>query len=182
MPTLLIVMGRYVTHRPPSSLNSGTPLTTARIGDPTTHRRVLGPLAARRLDARIAHLPGDVPWRRLDALGGEPDDSLDAVVAVGALCAAADIDDAVASVRRVLAAGGLLHFVEHVGRVGALGAMQRAAGRVWSGVPQGCHVEHDVPAALRRGGFVVDDLDRFSLPSVVPLLRPWVQGVARCRS
>lgn len=179
MPTLLIVMGRYVTHGSPSALNSGRPLTTARIGDPTTHRRVLGPLAARRLDARIAHLPGDVPWRPLDALGGEPDDSLDAVVAVGALCATADIDVAVATVRRVLVPGGQLHFVEHVGRVGALGAMQRAAGRVWSGVPQGCHVEHDVPAALRRGGFVVDDLDRFSLPSVVPLLRPWVQGVAR---
>lgn len=182
MPTLLIVMGRYVTHRSPSSLNSGSTLTTARIGDPTTHRRVLGPLAARRLDARIAHLPGDAPWRPLDALGGEADGSFDVVVAVGAFCAASDLDVAVATVHRVLTPGGRLHFVEHVGRVGALGVLQRGSGRVWSALPTGCHVDHDLPAALRRGGFVVSDLDRWSLPSVVPLLRPWVQGVARSRA
>jgi SAM-dependent methyltransferase len=179
MPTLLIVMGRYVTHGSPSSLNSGSPVTTARIGDPTTHRRVLGPLAARRLDARIDHLPGDAAWRPLDALGGEADGAFDAVVTVGAFCAASDLDAAVALVRRVLVPGGQLHFVEHVGRVGALGAVQRAADRLWSSLPQGCHVGHDLPAALRRGGFVVSDLERTSLPSAVPLLRPWVQGVAR---
>lgn len=182
MPTLLIVMGRYVTHRSPSSLNSGRPLKTARIGDPTTHRRVIGPLAARQLDARMAHLPGDAPWRPLDALDGEADGTFDAVVAVGAFCATGDLELAVAMVRRVLARGGQLHFVEHVGRVGALGALQRGSDRLWSSLPLGCHVGHDLPAALRRGGLVVSDLERCSLPSVVPLLRPWVQGVARSQA
>ena len=143
---------------------------------------MLGPLAARQLGARIAQLPGDAPWRPLDALGGEADGSYDVVVAVGALCATGDLDAAVATVRRVLVPGGTLHFVEHVGRVGALGALQRASDRVWPSLPLGCHVDHDVPAALRHGGFVVDDLDRWSLPSVVPLLRPWVLGVARSRA
>jgi SAM-dependent methyltransferase len=156
--------------------------STARIGDPATHRRVLGPFAARRLDARLAHLPGDGDWRPLDALGGEPDGSLDEVLAVGAFCAAADVEVAVATVRRVLAPGGRLHFLEHVSRVGVIGAMQRASDPMWASLPQGCHVDHDLPAALRRGGFLVTDLERCTMPSVVPLLRPWVQGLALVRS
>ena len=184
MPTLLIVMGRYVTHGLPTALNSvdsRDTVTTARIGDPTTHRRVLGPLAARQLDARVANLPGDAPWRPLDALGGERDGSFDVVVAVGALCANGDLDLAVATVRRVLQPGGRLLFLEHVGRVGALGRIQRASDRLWASLPQGCHVDHDLPAALRRGGFLVSDLERCTMPSAVPLLRPWVQGVALAR-
>jgi SAM-dependent methyltransferase len=156
-------------------------VTTARIGDPSTHRRVLGPLAARRLDARLAHLPGDAPWRPLDALHGEPDGAFDTVVAVGALCAVADLDPAIALVRRVLTADGRLLFLEHVGRPGGLGMIQRISDPVWATLPQGCHVDHDVPAALRRGGFLVSDLERCTMPSAVPLLRPWVQGVALVR-
>jgi len=157
-------------------------VTTARIGDPTTHRRVLGPMAARQLDARVAHLPGEGPWRPVDALGGERDGTYAEVVAVGALCASSDLDAAVANVRRVLTDDGRLLFLEHVGGIGALGTVQRAADRLWASLPQGCHVDHDLPAALRRGGFLISDLERCTMPSVVPLLRPWVQGVALARA
>jgi SAM-dependent methyltransferase len=157
-------------------------MSIARIGDPVTHRRVLGPIAARRLDARVDHLPGDAPWRPADALGGEPDASIETVVAVGAFCASADLDLTVTTVRRVLAPGGRLVFLEHVGRVGVLGMLHRASDAAWASLPQGCHVDHDLPAALRRGGFLVSDLERCTMPSVVPLLRPWVQGVALVRS
>ncbi len=157
-------------------------MTTARIGDPTTHRRVLGPLAARRFEGRLAHLPGDAPWRPLDALAGEGDRSFATVVLAGALCASDDLDAAVTLLHRVLEPGGRLVFLEHVGRVGALGAVHRVVDGVWSSLPLGCHVDQDVPAALRRGGFVVSDLERCSVPSAVPLLRRWVQGVARSRA
>ena len=156
-------------------------MTTARIGDPATHRRVLGPLAARRLDARVAHLPGSSDWRPLDALGGEPDGSIDELVVTGALCATTDLDGAVAVLRRVLAVEGRLLFLEHVGRPGAMGRVLRFADPLWSSLPQGCHVGHDVPAALRRGGFLISDLERCTMPSAVPLLRPWVQGIALVR-
>lgn len=157
-------------------------MTTARIGDPLTHRRVLGPFAARRLDARLSRLPGDGPWRPLDALGDAGDGPLSMVVAAGAFCAARDLDLAVAAVRSALEPGGQLLFLEHVGRIGAPGTLQRAADQVWSRLPSGCHVAHDLLSALRRGGFLVTDLERCTMPSVVPLLRPWVQGVARSRA
>jgi SAM-dependent methyltransferase len=140
---------------------------------------MLGPAAARRLDVRVAHLADDGPWRTIESLGAEGDGTFEAVVAVGAFCAARDLTGAVATVRRVLAAGGRLLFLEHVGRPGGAGLLHRLADPVWSSLPSGCHVDHDLPAALRTGGFIVSDLERCTMPSVVPFLRHWVQGVAR---
>jgi SAM-dependent methyltransferase len=153
-------------------------LITARIGDPATHRRVLGPVAARRVDARIAHLPGGSVWRTIDVLDSEPDATFGTLVALGAFCGADDLDAAIATARRVLGPGGRLLFLEHGRRPGAAGLALRGIDPVWSRLPLGCHVRNDLPAALRRGGFVVSDLERCTMPSVVPLLRPWVQGVA----
>jgi hypothetical protein len=149
MPTALIVMGPYVTQRSPMPL---------KLDD---HRRVMGPLAARRLDAELAHLPPE---------GGG------VVVCVASLCAHEDLDAAVAALRQRVPEGGVLRFVEHVGRSGML---TRVGDALWSRAPMGCHVGHDVPAALRRGGFTVTDLERFTVPSAVPMLRRWVSGVAR---
>ena len=124
------------------------------------HRRAMGPLAARQLDARLEHVPtGD-----------------GAVVSVASLCASDDLATAVAELRRRVPDGARLHFVEHVGRDRLV---TRLAGRVYASLPMGCHVGHDVPAALRRGGFTVTDLERFSMPSANPLLRHWVSGVAQ---
>jgi SAM-dependent methyltransferase len=153
-------------------------MKTARIGDPVAHRRVLGAVGARRLDARIDAVVGAGPWRALADLAADSDATVDTLVAVGAFCAERDLDRAVAVVRRVLVPGGRLVFLEHVARPGGLGLLQRASEPVWSAMPAGCHVHHDVVAALRHGGFVVFDLERCTVPSVVPFLRPWVQGVA----
>jgi SAM-dependent methyltransferase len=154
-------------------------VSTARIGDPADHRRALGPVGARRIDARVAQVAGaGSPWRSLSTLGADADASLDVVVTVGAFCAARDLEPAVATARRVLAPGGRLHFLEHVGRPGAMGMLQRMADPMWASLPSGCHVDHDVVAALRSCGFVVLDLERCTVPSVVPFLRHWVQGTA----
>lgn len=152
---------------------------SAHIGCPATHRRLLGPLAARRLAALAAGDAGDEPWRPLVALGGEPDGSLESVTTFGALCSAADLDGAIAGLQRVLVPGGRLVVVEHVAHPGALGVLQRLAGPTWSASPLGCHVGHDVHGALRRAGFLLSELDRWTVPAVVPLLRHWVRGVAR---
>jgi len=126
------------------------------------HRRLLGPLAARRLDGLVSRLgAGDA----------------DVVVSVCALCGEDDLDGAVARLRAQVPAHGELRFVEHVGRGDRL--LTRVADRGYSVLPLGCHVGHDVPGALRRGGFTIVDLERFSMPSAVPLLRHWVRGVAR---
>ena len=136
-------------------------------------------MGARRIDARVAQVAGDgLPWRALSTLGADPDATIDAVITVGAFCAAPDLAPAVDTVRRVLAPGGRLHFLEHVGRPGAIGMLQRMADPMWASLPNGCHVDHDLVAALRRGGFVILDLERCTVPSVVPFLRHWVQGTA----
>jgi hypothetical protein len=152
-------------------------VNTAHIGDPAAHRRALGPIGARRLDNRLPPVGAD-SWRELDDLAVEDDQSVDEALAVGAFCAVGDVDRAVAAVRRVLRSGGRLRFVEHVGRPGAMGLLQRLAAPTWASLPIGCHVEHDLVASLRRGGFVVCDLERWTVPSVVPILRHWVEGVA----
>jgi len=181
MPTLLMDMARYVTHGHPAALNSGVQVITARIGDPAAHRRSLGPVGARRIDARVAQLGGEAAqgaWRGVDTWGADADGSSEVLVSVGAYCAARDPEAAIAATRRALAPGGRVHFLEHVGRPGAMGIVQRMSDPLWSSLPAGCHVHHDLVAALRRGGFVVLDLERCTVPSVLPIIRHWVQGTA----
>jgi hypothetical protein len=101
-----------------------------------------------------------------------------AAVSVGELCGADDLDAAVAALAGALAPGERLAFLEHIGRVGVAGRVQALAGPLWSRLGGGCHVDRDVPAALRRGGFLVTDLERFTMPTSVAVLRPWVQGTA----
>ncbi|MCU1487453.1 MAG: SAM-dependent methyltransferase [Actinomycetia bacterium] len=124
------------------------------------HRLVLGPTAASAWDRRLAALPaGDI-------------------TSIGALCGEADLDAALARVHDGLPVGGRFVFVEHIGRPGALGRLQRAWGATTAHLPWGCRVGRDIPAAVRRAGFHLTDLERFTMPTPVPVLRSWVSGVA----
>ena len=153
-------------------------MTTVLVGDPARHRRAVGPVAARRLDERIGRLPAAGDYGALRDL--EPGGA-DELVAVGALCALADADEGAVALRDALAPAGRLHFLEHVGRPGALGVLQKLSDPLWSASPLGCHVDHDIPAALRRAGLLVTDLERCTVPSAIPLLRHWVVGTAVAR-
>lgn len=130
------------------------------------HREVLGPAATRVLDRRLAALPDPDAHTR---------------VLIGELCAADDLALAVARLRAGVQPGDRVVFVEHVGRPGVRGRLEQAWGDVVARFPWGCHVGRDVVAALRRGGFVVTELDRFTVPTLVPALRSWVRGVAVAR-
>jgi hypothetical protein len=127
------------------------------------HRLLLGPGAARAWDRRIASLP-------------EPDGAT--VVLVGALCHEDDVDAALVRMRHDLPDGGRVVFVEHVGRPGLRGRLERTYGDAVARFPWGCHVGRDIPAALRRAGFLITDLERFTMPTPNPLLRSWVSGIA----
>lgn len=124
------------------------------------HRLAMGPAGTRAWDRKLAVLP--------------PGDR----VFVGELCRVDDLDAELASLRGGLPEGGRVVFVEHIGRTGVLGRVQHAWGEVAARFPWGCHVGRDVVAAFRRAGFHVIDLERFTMPTPVPVLRSWVSGVA----
>jgi hypothetical protein len=127
------------------------------------HRLLLGPAAAMGWDRRLAELP----------VGDD-----ETVVLVGELCRADDLDAELARLRAGLPAGARVVFVEHVGRPGPLGRLQEAWGDATARFPWGCHTGRDIPAAFRRAGFRVSDLERFTMPTPVPAVRSWVSGVA----
>jgi hypothetical protein len=124
------------------------------------HRLLLGPAAASAWDRRMADLP--------------PADR----TSIGALCGQADLDAALARIHDDLPPGGRFVFVEHIGHPGLLGGLQRAWSTSTARLPWGCRSGRDVPAAVRRAGFHLTDLERFTMPTPVPVLRSWVSGIA----
>ncbi|MEY2477929.1 MAG: hypothetical protein QOG87_3244 [Actinomycetota bacterium] len=109
-----------------------------------------------------------------------PADAFDTVISTLTLCTVGDIDAALASIRRVLAPGGRVLFIEHVRARGLQGLAQRASAPVWTRVAAGCHPDRDILAAMRANGFAVTDLDRFRIRLMVnPLINEAVQGTAR---
>jgi SAM-dependent methyltransferase len=137
----------------------------------------------KRLETRLDQVPVPVTVRALsigdvDLVGGV----YDTIVTTLVLCTVPDLAHAVDRLRRLLAPTGQLLFLEHVVGTGARGRLQRAASPLWRRVAAGCRCDRDVVGALRAGGFVVTDLERFAMPMPNPLVRPAVQGVARRRT
>ncbi|HYN30743.1 MAG TPA: methyltransferase domain-containing protein [Dermatophilaceae bacterium] len=86
-----------------------------------------------------------------------PDGGVDAAVASWALCTVPDLPGALAEVARVLRPGGALHAVEHSRAPDAPTARaQRLLQPAWGPLAGGCHLDRDVPAALRAAGYAVD--------------------------
>lgn len=103
------------------------------------------------------------------------------IVTVGWLAAAKDLDAAIAELLDRLEPDGWLHVVEPTTGPPRAARRQRlvAADGV---VATGWWLGRDVPAAMRRNGLVVTDLERFSMPTSAFALRPWVQARARRRA
>lgn len=148
-------------------------MSVVLVGEPALHRRSMGPLAARALDQRIDRLPASGTWRSLADI--EPG-TVDQLVSVASLCGN-DAARCAAGLRAALAPGGRLLFLEH----GGVGWAHRLTDRAHAASPFGCHVAVDVTGTLRRAGFLVTDLERCSMPSFDPLLRPWASGIAVVR-
>ena len=107
------------------------------------------------------------------------DGSFDTVVSTLVLCTVPDPARALAEVRRVLAPGGLLIFVEHVRAEGGVRAwMQDRLERPWGFFAGGCHPNRPTGELLGDAGLRVERLDRGALPKAGPLIKPLVTGVA----
>jgi ubiquinone/menaquinone biosynthesis C-methylase UbiE len=106
-----------------------------------------------------------------------PTASFDAVVSTLVLCSVTSLDRTLDEIRRVLRPGGELRLWEHVRSANRLlAAAQTAATPLYRPLADGCHLNRDTGAAVRRAGFEVLSEDHptvggHPLPNLVMIAR-----------
>ncbi len=108
------------------------------------------------------------------------DGAFDTVVCTYTLCSVDDPARVLAELRRILAPGGKLLFLEH-GRAPdtPVARWQDRVEPVWKHLAGGCHLTRPVGAALRGAGFSVEPLGQAYLKNT-PKVLGWMEwGVAR---
>jgi SAM-dependent methyltransferase len=105
--------------------------------------------------------------------------TFDTVVCTLVLCTIDDLDGALGAIKRRVAPNGRLLFLEHVRGGGVASVVQRLARPLWQQVFAGCRPDRDTVAAVRDAGFLITDLERFSMGFVAPVISPAVQGIAK---
>lgn len=109
-----------------------------------------------------------------------PDDSFDTVVSTLVLCTVPDVPASLREIRRVLAPGGRLLFLEHV-RAAPGTKLERWQDRLhgpWHALAGGCNCNRDLLASLAAGSFSVEELRHESWRFMPALVRPVVIGTA----
>lgn len=109
-----------------------------------------------------------------------PDGSVDAVVSTLVLCSVEDPARALGEVRRVLAPGGRLAFIEHVAAKEGSSRLvwQTRLEPLWKRVAGNCHLTRDTAEAIRRGGFEIEWMRAESVRKAMPIVRPSIRGIA----
>jgi ubiquinone/menaquinone biosynthesis C-methylase UbiE len=108
------------------------------------------------------------------------DGSFDTVVSTFTLCSIPDLQRALAEVRRVLKPGGEFLYLEHgLSPDEAIARWQRRINPVWKTVGDGCHLDRDPTAELRRAGFAIDRVRNFYLPHGTKFAGYMYLGAAR---
>ena len=108
----------------------------------------------------LQHTADDIP---LD------DDSADSAVITYTLCSIPDPERALREIARVLKPGATLLFCEHGAAPDA--SVRRWQNRLtpyWKQFAGGCHLDRDIPAILRQGGFTVQGVETMYLPGWRP--------------
>jgi ubiquinone/menaquinone biosynthesis C-methylase UbiE len=101
------------------------------------------------------------------------DASFDSIVCTFTLCTIPDAAAALQEMRRVLKPGGKLLFSEH-GLVPDLPVVrwQNRLTPIWKPLAGGCHLNRDIPALLRAGGFKIEQIESSYLQGPRPMT--WV--------
>jgi len=139
--------------------------------DPAMRARLRSRLGASTVPVEVSEAPSeDLPF---------PLASFDTVVSTLVLCSVADPDATLAELRRVLRPDGKLLALEHVRGSGRSAVWQNRLTPLWRLLGAGCHPNRDTAAAIKRAGFSLERHERFDPPGVPPIIRPFVEVVAR---
>jgi len=138
------------------------------------------PPMAKRLARRVAN-----QTRAASIIGAPaeqlpfPDASFDTVVVTLVLCTVTDPARALAEIRRVLAPGGRLLFLEHVRSDDPrIARWQDRLNGLNQIIAHGCHCNRATLDAIRAAGFTIVDVTRGEFPKAPPFVRPLVLGAA----
>jgi len=108
-----------------------------------------------------------------------PDGSFDTVVVTLVLCTVPDQAATLAEIKRVLAPGGALLFLEHVrAHDEGLAKWQDRLEGPWKFLADGCRCNRDTVAAIGAAGFELGEVEQGELPKLPALVRPLVRGSA----
>ncbi|MEK0085072.1 class I SAM-dependent methyltransferase [Benzoatithermus flavus] len=151
------VAGRVLEIGVGSGLNLplyGRGVTSLQAVDPSPYllglaRRTAGwlPFPVILLEQSAEHLP-------------LPDASIDTAVVTWALCSIPDPLAALREVRRVLAPGGQLRFLEHgLSSVPELARWQQRLTPLWRRLAGGCHLDRRIDRLLERAGFSIEQME-----------------------
>jgi ubiquinone/menaquinone biosynthesis C-methylase UbiE len=166
--------GANLAHLPASAVTSLTLIEPAAPMRARLERR-LGKLSATSGVPADTHvLAGSVESLPV------PDRSVDTIVSTLVLCSVADIDAAVAELRRVIAPDGRLLLLEHVAGHGRTRTFQGIIDPAWRVVARGCRLVRDTRAALERGGFDTSEVTPWRMPGG-GVTGPALLGTARPR-
>ena len=108
------------------------------------------------------------------------DARFDVVVSTLVLCTVRDPARALAEIRRVLAPGGQLLFMEHVRSDDARAARwQDRLNWLQNLTDHGCNCNRPTVASIERAGFSIARIEHHRFPKAPPFVRPLVIGSAR---
>lgn len=163
-------------------LGAGTGLNLAHYPRAVTELVLTEPEApmAVRLEERVIASGGSARVVRAAAEDLPfADASFDTVVATLVFCTVPRLDPALAEVRRVLAPGGQLLFLEHVRHAEASRARRQARFTpVQRRLACGCHLDRATPAAIAAAGFTLTEERREHFPKAARILQPLAVGRA----
>lgn len=98
------------------------------------------------------------------------DSSYDTLVMTYTLCTIPDPETALGEMRRVLAPGGSLLFVEHGNAPDpSVEQWQKRINPFWKRIAGGCNLNRNVPSLLMATGFDVQSMDTMYLPGPKPM-------------